>query len=76
MEDTPEKAFLRQEVRRYASIHVASKKKIKHLQQSQRRLKRKVASFKNVIGELSKNRILVDENVQTLKSLVAAEKTS
>lgn len=74
MEDTPEKAFLRSEVRRYANLQTASKKKIKTLQQSQRRLAQKVAHLQDVIKNLSENRILADEDVATLQSLGGSRK--
>ncbi|XP_077544997.1 uncharacterized protein LOC144158183 isoform X1 [Haemaphysalis longicornis] len=55
-EDTPEKEFLRGEVRRYAAISIASRKKIKALQESERRLRRKVVELKAIIAELELQR--------------------
>ncbi|XP_049523996.1 uncharacterized protein LOC125945760 [Dermacentor silvarum] len=73
-EDTPEKAFLRHEVRRYSQLQTATKKKIKTLQQSRRRLLHKVAHLQDVIQDLSENRILGNEDVATLQSLGGAKK--
>lgn len=55
-EDTPEKEFLRGEVQRYSAIATASRKKIKALQESQRRLRRKVVELKAIIAELELQR--------------------
>ncbi|XP_075556088.1 uncharacterized protein LOC142588347 isoform X2 [Dermacentor variabilis] len=51
--------LLRQEVQRYAAINAANKKKIKLLQQSQRRLKRRVADLENEIKSLSQEHDVV-----------------
>ncbi|XP_077507378.1 uncharacterized protein LOC144117770 [Amblyomma americanum] len=71
--DTPEKAFLRHQVKRYAAIHVFTKKKIKRLQQAQRRLQRKVARLSSVIDDLSKNKILIEGNIAALQSLAGSK---
>lgn len=74
MEDTPEKAFLRSEVRCYANLLTASKKKIKSLQQSRRHLARKVARLQDVTKDFAENRILADEDVAPLQSLGGVRK--
>ncbi|XP_054927812.1 uncharacterized protein [Dermacentor andersoni] len=51
--------LLRQEVQRYAAINAANKKKIKLLQQSQRRLKRRVADLENEIKSLAQEHDVV-----------------
>lgn len=65
---------MRKEVTRYCNLQTASKKRIKTLQQSQRRLKKKLAKMQDVIDDLTKNRILIDENVSILESLGKANK--
>ncbi|KAK8769074.1 hypothetical protein V5799_014461, partial [Amblyomma americanum] len=73
MKDTPEKAFLHHQVKHYAAIHVSTKKKIKRLQQAQHRLQRKVAHLSSVIDDLSKNKILIEENIAALQSLAGSK---
>lgn len=74
IKDTPEKAFLRSEVRRYANLQTSSKRKIKSLQQAQRRLKKKVAQLKDVIEDLKKNRIMLDDNASLLENLAGSNR--
>ncbi|CAN7981643.1 unnamed protein product, partial [Ixodes pacificus] len=73
-DDTSEEAFLRKELTRYRNLQTASKKKIKTLQQSQRRLKNKLAKMQDIIDKLTKNCIWTDENVWILESLGKANK--
>lgn len=59
LQKTLEEEFLRQEVQRYAAINAANKKKIRTLQQSKRRLKRKVADLENEVKELLRKHMVV-----------------
>lgn len=73
-DNTPEKAFLWKEVRRYCYLQTESKKKIKTLQQAQRHLKKKIAKMQDIIDNLPKNSILIDENLLVLQSLAEVNK--
>lgn len=55
-EDSPEKDFLRRAAQQYSVMYNTSRKKVKSLQQSQRRLQRKVAELKAIITELELQR--------------------
>lgn len=62
IDDTLDVDFLLSELARYRILQTASKKKIKGLQQSQRRLKEKVARMQDTINDLTrKNRDLRDQ---------------
>ncbi|XP_040077009.1 uncharacterized protein LOC115332094 [Ixodes scapularis] len=73
-DDTSEEAFLRKELTRYRNLQTASKKKIKTLQQSERRLKKKLARMQDLLDNLTKSCIWTDENVWILESLGKANK--
>ncbi|XP_075740672.1 uncharacterized protein LOC119162970 [Rhipicephalus microplus] len=70
--DTPEKAFLRARTARLASEQQRSRKAIKKLQQFKRRLKKQNAELKSVLKTLTKENILLREQVSVLDTLGAA----
>ncbi|XP_070388760.1 uncharacterized protein [Dermacentor albipictus] len=70
--DTPEKAFLRARAARLASQQQQSRKAIKRLQQSRRRLQKQNAELKSVLKTLTTQNILLREQVSVLDSLGAA----
>ena len=66
LEDTPRKVSLKRKLHFTESKLMSSRKKIKLLQQSKRRLLKRNASLKSVIEELRKNDIMSTESLSTL----------
>lgn len=71
MEDTSEEAFLRARVRWYTTQQTKSNKEIKRLRQKHRRLKKRSAEPKDVIKELTREKMFLEENAAVLESMGA-----
>lgn len=70
--DTPEKAYLRSRAAWLASLNVRSRRRIKRLQQTRRRLEKKNAQLQNVLTTLTEENILLKEQAAVLDSLGTA----
>ena len=68
VQDTPRKAALKRKLQCSEARLKSSRKKIKLLQQSKRRLIKRNASLQKVIEELRKNDIMSTESLNTLRS--------
>lgn len=68
------KAFLKKEVKRIGNLNTISKKRIKALQQAQRRIKQKVAKLQNIISDLTSKKILLEEHAGCLENIAGANK--
>lgn len=70
--DTPKKAKLRRNLRRKILLEKKHRLKIKSLRQKNQRLKKKITSFKQVIGTLKKERYIDNDMYNILRSNVFA----